>query len=171
MTSPEPEIEESFDATKLLPSEFDENFDHQDAALFQRSNAEIVTDSSTAPPAAVAEGKSDEDQTAIVETVPAALGVFKSRLLADIGVPESPETANGGFASNLLADVDRTAVTNDPNYQSPLLADLANETQPEESAEASEPASVETESESDSGEKPADDKLKTSDAKNDDTLV
>lgn len=141
---PESLLDEPFDVTRLLPSEFDEEYDESDESSRPTTSVAVSAEVPLDRPVRtgvtalettieVVESEAEEAEPATAEspkksnsaTLP---GHFKSSLLADIGI-EPPTKADqaGAFASSLLADVDKDAVAGEQNYQSPLLSDLQPE--------------------------------------------
>lgn len=149
VVAPEPELDEPFDPTKLLPEEFGEHPADEALPFFvvgdlrggrlddpPAESPDLPQPDALPEPAEASrpatEPEEAPDNPAPVEepeTAPAAEAgtpgsVFRSPLLADIDSTEQADAPEGGFSSQLLADVTPVDTPSQP-FRSPLLADVA----------------------------------------------
>lgn len=133
--------EEPFDPARLLPYEFDEElsadsvlpgFSDNSASESKAADVPVVATpdpEEQAPDEVAADAHVEEAMSpagAPVAESPSSKGIFKSALLADIGVDPPQDALNGEFVSRLFSDVDARPEPAE-TFQSPLLADLARE--------------------------------------------
>lgn len=139
--------DEPYDVNRLLPTEFDEHYDPAIAEHGASAQGEAPGDLATADSAAgiadAGEPRPEPAPDSSIASAPPAVevskpagdqvvakqpaGLFKSPLLADIGVPAPAASSDSGFASTVLADVDKEPEPAADNYQSPLLVDLQSQ--------------------------------------------
>jgi len=145
----DPHLVEPFDATKLLASEFDHHEEIQqteptavESSGIESATPEVeeiaMTKAEAALPAVTESGPEivveeisrpeQKVQLEIVKPAPSedtvVSSVFRSPLLADIGVAAAPSVV--GFESSLLADVEVSTDEQTAEFVSPLFADLVD---------------------------------------------
>jgi hypothetical protein len=130
---------ESFDPTRLLPSEFDEHFVEatveSPVTLSPETHPSTDENDIDVEEIVAADGVAVvEDHVVSIEIAASPRSVFKSKLFADLGDREDKSAVNGNFKSSLLADVTEDAPAESGDFQSPLFANRTDE--PEANSES-----------------------------------